>query len=156
MQSLINANLGEHLLHDADGYSDKAHQMPRTEYVRHVRNSLFQLNLPGNYNLDTFRLSETMEAGAAPIVTRQGLHQHYNYIDGVYGPDHPVLQLESWDDAPTAMSQLMGRRSGSSRGDQLDAYRLAVVDYWQSLKWSIRMQMAFHIEAARERACAGK
>lgn len=55
----------------------------------------------GNYNIDSLRVCEALQAGAIPIVERS------DYWANLYGKDHPLIEIDSWEDAPGVIDKLL-------------------------------------------------
>ena len=109
----------------------------------HVRSAysraMFVPTPDGNFNVDTFRFYEALEAGALPVVLVTGGNQPgQRYWDGVFGEHHPILHPASWSSAGALMAQL---RRPDMR-ERLEAYHQQVVDWWLTYKWSLRRVLA--------------
>jgi hypothetical protein len=63
-------------------------------------NSYFVPCPQGNYSIDSFRVTEALQAGALPIVERS------EYWSNLFGQDHPLIELDSWDQAPSIIANL--------------------------------------------------
>jgi len=148
LNSIQNAQLGNTLFFDADGYKNFDTQMPRAEYAVKARKTLFQFILWGNWNMETFRICESLESGSIPIMTREGPNQKYNYWDGDFGPRNPLMQIERWDDVPALIRNLL------TRPEQLEAYRLHVVDFWMATKWFLRQQLVIWMKHGTLHSCS--
>jgi len=67
---------------------------------RIYRDSIFIPCPAGNFTIDTFRVTEALEAGSIPLVEKN------EYWIKSYGPDFPGIQVDSWDDAAILMIHL--------------------------------------------------
>lgn len=63
-------------------------------------NSIFVPCPMGNCSIDSFRVTEALQAGSLPIVERNP------YWEQLYG-NNPLLQIDDWSDAPELIKQLM-------------------------------------------------
>ena len=95
-------------------------------------NSTFVVCPAGVWNVDSYRVSEALEAGALPVVMRRGPHQAYDYWAGLFGPAHPLLVADSWDGASATMSTL------ASDAGALAARRATTTEWWEAEKERMR------------------
>jgi hypothetical protein len=54
----------------------------------------------GNFSIETCRLCEALQMGALPIVERN------EYWTNLFG-DHPLIQIDSWDQVPSLINELL-------------------------------------------------
>jgi hypothetical protein len=72
----------------------------------------------GNQNVDSFRVTEALQMGALPIVEKS------DYWANLYGQDHPLIEIENWQDAPAVIKHLM------SNMRNLDIQRALTYAWW--------------------------
>lgn len=82
------------------------------------RNCVFVPCPRGAINIDSFRVTESLEAGCIPIVERD------EYWSNMYGADVPFLQIDQWHQAPTLISSWL------SNPVELEKYRKHCHDWW--------------------------
>ena len=66
-----------------------------------INDSVFVPCPQGNHSMETCRLCETLQMGALPIVERNEIWKI------IYGDDHPLIQIDSWSEAPKLIEDLM-------------------------------------------------
>ena len=138
---LTEANLGASAVHHADGFVAATNPLEASDVRRFLSDAAFQPCPEGNWNVDTFRLSETLDVGALPIVRATGRNQlGVRYWDALFGPLHPLLVTTGFDasGAPAMLRELLA----PAREHRLEAYHQAVADWWLNYKWSVRSQLA--------------
>jgi hypothetical protein len=72
----------------------------------------------GNCSIDSYRVTEALGAGAIPIVERS------TYWSNLFGEDHPLLEIDSWSNAPALIASLLSDK------DALDAKRIHTHNWW--------------------------
>ena len=79
------------------------------EYVDVMRKSYFVLCPPGNYNQETFRLYEALDAGAIPVVLKTTKEQNYDYWTTVLGENvsESLVVAENWMEAKLKVLALL-------------------------------------------------
>jgi hypothetical protein len=80
--------------------------------------SLFVPCPRGNYSIDSFRVTESLQAGALPIVERDP------YWVKLFGSDHPLIEIDNWSDVPAMIESLLADIS------VLDAKRIHAHNWW--------------------------
>ncbi len=79
------------------------------EYRTILAMSIFAPCPPGNYNQETFRLYEALEAGTIPIVLRSTNAQPYDYWKCIFGTEDSIIIVENWEDAKSSRNNTVGR-----------------------------------------------
>lgn len=101
------------------------HSGPRlnpTEMSKIYRNSIFVPCPRGAISMDSFRVTEALEAGCIPIVERS------DYWANMHGQDVPILQINNWTEAPALVNGLLQNQQ------QLEELRLKCNNWWNSKK----------------------
>lgn len=75
--------------------------------------------------IDSFRVTEALEAGCIPIVERS------DYWFKMHGKDFPAIQIDSWQQAPSVISDLLNDIS------RLTALRILCHTWWSAHKYNI-------------------
>jgi hypothetical protein len=120
---------GDRFLHETRSFVD-SNALVGQKYRAMLGNTLFAPCPRGWWNLDSFRVYEALECGAIPIVEKGPI----DYFSLFFG-DHPFLTVESWDEAPTLVRQLM------ANPEQLEKRRQACADWWQACKADFKNQI---------------
>jgi hypothetical protein len=119
------------------------------DYSHLLSRSIFVPCLPGNWNIDTFRVYEALEAGAIPIVSRTGPNQHHDYWLNLLGPAHPLLVVDDWSKAASLM-----RAHTSRRADLIQLQRRVAV-WWPAAKAGLRSHVGWRMAQLKAPTCAG-
>jgi hypothetical protein len=98
--------------------SHHGHALTPTQMADMYNNSLFVPCPRGNQNVDSFRVTEALQMGALPIVEKS------DYWANLYGQDHPLIEIENWQDAPAVIKHLM------SNMRNLDIQRALTYAWW--------------------------
>jgi hypothetical protein len=85
-------------------------------------NSIFIPCPKGALNIDSFRVTEALEAGCIPLVETN------DYWFNLYGPYFPAIQLLTWNDAPKLISEAL------SNPDKLEIKRQQCYLWWKNYK----------------------
>lgn len=93
------------------------------EYQTLLLNSIFVPCGRGYWNIDSFRTWEALECGCIPIVEKFPLDYFKKFLG-----DHPFLTVDSWEQAPLLMSQLM------ADPEALEAKRQECITWWDEYK----------------------
>jgi hypothetical protein len=125
------------MIHYMNTISNGIHQGPHTgqsltpsEMAQIYNNSLFVPCPRGNWNVDSFRVTEALQMGALPIVEKS------DYWVKLYGNDHPLIEIESWQDAPGTIKHLM------SNMRSLDIQRALTYAWWIRYCNNLKNQIA--------------
>lgn len=118
-----------HHIHETFMWNDSK-GLDVSTYRNLMLNTIFVPCPTGFWNLDSFRLYETLECGAIPIVEKQPL----DYFRRFYG-DHPFLVINSWDEAPELMHALL------ADPEKLEALRQACQQWW--IEYKLRTNREF-------------
>lgn len=96
----------------------EGHALDPTELAMLYNDCLFVPCPQGNHSIDSLRVCEALQAGSLPIVERS------NYWAKLYGTDHPLIEIDSWDQAPELI------RSLTNNMDDLEIKRLYTYNWW--------------------------
>ena len=120
VKSMINVPNGRHWFrpHWEDWGAPNKHALTPVQLADLYNNSLFVPCPTGNHNIDSFRVTEALQMGALPIVEKS------DYWTNLYGEDHPLIEIENWDDAPGTIKHLM------SNMRSLDIQRALAYTWW--------------------------
>lgn len=88
-------------------------------------------------HLESPRIYEALEQGAIPIVERR---RWLDYFGVLYGSDHPLPSVRSWDQAPALMQRLLGDQR------ELTALQQRVVTWWSALKARLAAEAQLDVE----------
>jgi hypothetical protein len=91
---------------------------PPVDMGQLYNNSIFVPCPRGNWNVDSFRVTEALQMGALPIVEKS------DYWSNLYGKDHPLIEVENWQDAPGTIKYLL------SNMRNLDIQRVLTHAWW--------------------------
>lgn len=86
------------------------------------QNAIFVPCPRGNYHIDSFRVTEALEAGCIPIVEQS------DYWREMHGENFPAIQIKDWNDAPGIIASLIGSPLF------LEDLRLKAKEWWQARK----------------------
>jgi hypothetical protein len=78
----------------------QGHALTPTQLAEMYNDSIFVPCPQGNQSIDSFRVTEALQAGALPIVERS------EYWSNLFGQDHPLIEIDSWDQAPAIVANL--------------------------------------------------
>lgn len=78
----------------------QGHALNPQQMADMYNDSLFVPCPQGNCSIDSFRVTEALQAGAIPIVERN------NYWIKLFGPNCPFVQVDRWEDAPLLIENL--------------------------------------------------
>jgi hypothetical protein len=92
------------------------------EMSKIYRDSIFVPAPHGWFVIDSFRVTEALEAGCIPIVERDP------YWKELYGEDVPFIQIDDWADAPSIVNTLL------NDPDQLEEFRQQCYTWWTDIK----------------------
>jgi hypothetical protein len=101
------------------------------EYRDLLLESIFMPCPRGNWNLDTFRLSEALECGCIPIVDKTPL----DYFAKLFGY-YPFIAVSSWEEAPKIINQLL------ANPEQLDQLQQRCSSWWIEYKEKLKDRIA--------------
>lgn len=76
------------------------HALNPIEMASMYNDSIFIPCPQGNCSIDSLRVCEALQAGALPIVEKN------EYWMDLYGDDHPLIQINSWADAPKLIESM--------------------------------------------------
>ena len=101
------------------------HTGPRltpVEMSKIYRDCIFVPCPRGALIIDSFRVTEALEAGCIPIVEKS------NYWKNMHGADFPAIQIDNWHEVPNIMQQYV------SNPPALESLRLHCNDWWTDRK----------------------
>jgi len=101
----------------------------------------------GNINLDTFRVSEALEAGCIPIVERR---PGFDYFTQLFGP-HPIPTVSDWNEAPSLIAALDPAATEALRAECAAWWRGHVAQVRAGIAASIRDPARGLVGGARQR-----
>ncbi len=100
------------------------------EMTEYYSKSIFVPCSRGNMSFDTLRTNEALQVGALPIVERS------DYWAKLYGPNHPLLMVDHWDQAPDLIARLMQDKVA------LEKLRFDTLVWWQNYKQDLVNRVA--------------
>ena len=107
------------------------------KYKEILRSSVFAPCPRGNSCADTFRLYETIEAGAIPIVERD------EYWKNMFGDDHPFIETSDWQKTARDISVL------AKHSEWTTTYLKKIQSWWREHKSNLKQT----ISAAMQSNC---
>jgi hypothetical protein len=105
------------------------HALTPGQLAEMYNNSYFVPCPQGNQSIDSLRVCEALQAGAIPIVERS------DYWSKLYGKDVPLLQIDSWSQAPTLINKL------TEDLDKLEQLRVSTYMWWQNHCLAVKKQI---------------
>jgi hypothetical protein len=94
------------------------HALNPAQLAEMYNDSIFVPCPQGNYSIDSYRVTETLAAGALPIVERS------TYWTKLFGADHPLLEIDSWSNAPALIATMLSDKGA------LDTKRIHAHNWW--------------------------
>lgn len=139
-QAMINAlkQVPNFYVHETFAWADPS-SLPVDKYQGLLLDTVFAPCPVGWWNLDSFRVYEALECGCIPIVEKQPI----DYFALYYGP-HPFLTVDSWDQAPILMNELISNPS------LLEERRAACTQWWLKYKQQVKSELHTIIRQAFE------
>jgi hypothetical protein len=113
-------------------------QMAPSDYLGLLAESVFSPCPMGNVHMDSYRVYESLEMGAIPIVEKR---PWLDYFGGLLG-DHPLPTVSSWREAPGLVRAVMAEGSAA-------ALQQTCVEWWSAHKLRLRKEVAEQLESAR-------
>jgi hypothetical protein len=101
------------------------HHGPRLDPIdmsRIYRDAVFIPGPHGWWVIDSFRVTEALEAGCIPIIEKS------DYWAEIHGADLPFLQINTWSQAPARVQSLM------SNPEEVESLRLKCHAWWSRRK----------------------
>jgi hypothetical protein len=108
------------------------HSGPRMSVVdmsRLYRESIFIPCPRGAISIDSFRVTEALEAGCIPIVEKS------DYWAKMHGPNPPLIQISNWQEAPIIINELI------KDPNRLEMIRLSCKQWWEDRKLELTEQV---------------
>ncbi len=119
-----------HFVHEIAYFTDPS-WLSIDKYRDLMLDSVFVPCPRGNWNLDSFRVYETLECGSIPIVEKGPL----DYFTLFLGPN-PFITVVSWDEAPPIIEALLADPA------RLEAKRKECYDWWLNYKKTLQQEVA--------------
>ncbi len=113
-------------VHEIHTFAD-SRSLGTKEYRELLLESIFVPCGCGYWNIDSFRVCEALECGCIPIVETFPL----DYFKKFFG-NHPFLAVDSWDQAPELMKQLL------TDPVALESKRLECMRWWDEYKKNLK------------------
>lgn len=132
--------LQPHAIHDTEGWLG-ARTMPAAAYRAFLANASFVPCPAGNWNHDTFRVSEALEAGAVPVVVRTAPHQAFDYWAAMLGPNHRLVVADTWGEAAAEVAALAADPAA------LAARRAETLAWWAETKAALRRRWESELDS---------
>ncbi len=121
---------GNSMIRDTHSFNNEKEMLKGMGYSAYVYMSKF-IPCPEGGNPDQFRIYESLEAGAIPIVQRG--HKTLDYLKEL---DLEVLYVDKWEQLPEKLLQL-----SEMDAEKLDAWQKRLYAQWQLVRY--RMQSFF-------------
>jgi hypothetical protein len=102
----------------------KRRLFPREEYAEFLFESSFSPCPMGNANLECFRVYESLECGAIPIIEKRMTLDYFRELLG----DHPMPTVRSWREARGLIAEILQVPA------QMDALQQSCLQWWRSYK----------------------
>jgi hypothetical protein len=99
-------------------------RFPREEYAEYLFESSFSPCPMGNANLECFRVYESLECGAIPIVEKRRSLDYFRELLG----NHPMPTVRSWSEARGLITELLKTPA------QMDALQQSCLTWWRTYK----------------------
>lgn len=126
---LIDSN---HFLHITENFESND-CLSIDKYRNVLFNTLFIPCPMGNYNIDSFRLYESLECGCIPLVPKKTLFQNYDYYDMLFGVKTPFVKIEYWKNVENVINDLLKDK------EKLEKLRLTIYNWWKNYKLSLKL-----------------
>lgn len=123
-------NVPNHYIYETFAWADP-NSLTTEDYRNLLLNTIFVPCPTGFWNLDSFRLSETLECGCIPIVEKKP----FDYFTKLYG-NHPFISVDSWDQAPALINELLADPV------RLEYRRQKCYNWWLEHKKSLKAKIA--------------
>lgn len=98
--------------------------LPPDEFSRILLDSMFSPCPMGNVQLECFRVYESLECGAIPIVERRLTLDYFRKLLG----DHPMPTVRSWAEARRMIRKML------RNPDDIDSLQRQCIDWWRQYK----------------------
>jgi hypothetical protein len=119
-------------------------RLPPEEYSQILLESAFSPCPMGNVNIECFRMYESLECGAIPIVEKRATLDYYRKLLG----DHPIPTVRSWSEAARMIRRML------RNPDDIDVLQQQCIAWWGDYKRDYRGQVGrfLHERSARPSA----
>ena len=114
-----------------------ARALASEQYRDLLLDSIFVPCPKGNWNIDSFRVTESLECGCIPIVETHP----FDYYAKLLG-SHPFPSVYTWDEAPALIAQLL------ANPEKLEKLRIDCYEWWQNYKKDLKARLALLIETS--------
>lgn len=112
------------------------------EFTQVLLDSAFSPCPMGNVNIECFRVYESLEWGAIPIVEKRATLDYYRQLLG----DHPMPTVRSWAEAARLITRMM------RNPDDMDALQQQCLAWWAEYKRAYRAEAGQFLEERSARA----
>lgn len=116
-------------VHAVSGW-DTIDSLSTSEYRNLLCNSYFVPCFRGNCSLECFRVYESLECGAIPIVQKNSHIETFNFWDSWLGSDHPLPMVE--DIHSNESSKYINQLASDPK--KMENKRLEVIEWWNNYK----------------------
>ena len=109
--------------------TDTGKMISPEEMSKIYRNSKFIPCPHGWFAIDSFRVTEALEAGAIPMVDAS------NYWQTLYDEVPPFIQVTNWDESASIVNSLL------SKPEELEQLRLKCYNWWIDVKQQLTAEV---------------
>lgn len=121
------------ILNRVHGVSRK---FPPEEFTQVLQDSAFSPCPMGNVNIECFRVYESLECGAIPIVEKRATLDYYRKLLG----DHPMPTVRSWSEARRMITRML------RNPDDIDVLQQQCIAWWDGYKRDYSTQVGRFLE----------
>jgi hypothetical protein len=126
-----------HYCHIYKGFMG-AESLSGREYWEILSNSVYSPCPIGNVNIDSYRLFESLEAGAIPMIIHSHAGQPYNYYHQLLGV-HPIPTFKCWEQARNFIHR--------TSNDEIISLNQRISEWYESYKRDLRTSIRDKITA---------
>ena len=105
-------------------------------YKNVLLNTIFSLCPMGNYNIDCFRICESLESGCIPLVPAKTVFQNYDYYDKLFNCKTPFIKMTYWNNIENIIRKMI------ENPKELEKKRLEIIKWYSTYKHDLKI----HIE----------
>lgn len=121
------SNIHPHHIHELFSFS-APDSLDINSYAKLIQQSIFIPCPTGNSSVDTFRLAETLEGSAIPILNKSSPLNSCDYWTELFGEGHPLIVLEDWAEAPAIIEKYV------QSPEELSELQLKTREWWIGVK----------------------
>ena len=114
--------------------ADESERLTPADMSKIYRNSIFVPAPHGWFVIDSFRVTEALEAGCIPIVERS------DYWQNLYGEEPPFIQVSNWAEVPYVVNALLRDPV------MLEELRLRCYNWWLGTKDLVTQQVEYLVD----------